>query len=261
MTIFLHELKRNKLSLILWSAIVSFMLGICILIYPDMSSQMGQISDMFANMGSFTDAFGMDQVNFGEFSGYFAIECGNVLGMGGAFFAAILGISALSKEERDKTGEFLLTHPISRYQIISEKLFSVITQITLLNLIVLIVSILCILIIGEAASYKTLLLLFLSYYLLQLEIACITFGISAFLRGSSLGIGLALATGFYFLNIISNLTEKVEFLKFITPFAYADGAQITSTQSLAVKYFIPGCIYAIIGVAAAYYQYPKKDIT
>ena len=95
MTIIKHELKAGKNSLIIWTAIIAFMLALCIFIYPQMGSQMSEISGMFANMGSFSAAFGMDKINFGEFSGFFAVECGNVLGLGGAFFAALLGISAL----------------------------------------------------------------------------------------------------------------------------------------------------------------------
>ncbi|MER2128192.1 ABC transporter permease subunit [Solibacillus sp.] len=37
-----------------------------------------------------------------------------MLGLGGGFFAALLGISALADEEKNRTAEFLLTHPISR---------------------------------------------------------------------------------------------------------------------------------------------------
>lgn len=140
MTVFLHELKQNRLSVMIWSAVIAFMLGVSIMIYPEMSSQMGDFSDMFANMGAFSDAFGMDQINFGEFMGYFGVECGNVLGLGGPIFAAITAVSVLSKEEKNKTAEFLLTHPISRGRIITEKLFSVITQIIVLNISVMAVS-------------------------------------------------------------------------------------------------------------------------
>ena len=123
MTVFLHELRSNRLALIIWSLAIAYMLGICVIIYPEMASQMEDISTMFADMGSFTEAFGMDQLNFGEFMGYFGVECGNVLGLGGALFASIIGASALAKEEKDRTAEFLLTHPLSRKRIITEKLF------------------------------------------------------------------------------------------------------------------------------------------
>ena len=69
MTLLLHELKRNKLSLIIWSAAVAFMLGVCVLIYPEMAEQMKEMSDMFANMGALSDAFGLDQLGFKDFMG------------------------------------------------------------------------------------------------------------------------------------------------------------------------------------------------
>ena len=212
MTIFLHELKRNRLSLIIWTCAIAYMLGICIIIYPEMSSQMSEISDMFADMGSFSAAFGMDQLNFGEFMGYFGIECGNVLGMGGAFFAALTGISALAKEEKEHTADFLLTHPVSRTRVITEKLASVFAQIFIMNAIVIAVTAGAIVIIGEKPSIKVLFFLFFAYLVLQMEIAAITFGISAFLKRSGLGIGLGLAFILYFANILSNLTEEVKFL-------------------------------------------------
>ena len=54
MTIFKHELKRNLLSLIIWSGAIAFMLAVSVLIYPEMSKQMGEMNELFANMGSFS---------------------------------------------------------------------------------------------------------------------------------------------------------------------------------------------------------------
>lgn len=103
MTLIKHELTQGKLTLIVWTLVIAFMLAVCILIYPEMGTQMGDVSAMFAEMGSFSAAFGMDKLNFGEFMGFFGVECGNILGLGGAFFAALLGISILAKEEKEQT--------------------------------------------------------------------------------------------------------------------------------------------------------------
>lgn len=260
MTVFLHELKRSKWSLLIWAAAISFMLGICVLIYPEMSAQMGDISQMFADMGSFSAAFGMDQINFGEFTGFFAVECGNVLGLGGAFFAAIIGISTLAKEEKERTAEFLLTHPISRTRVIAEKLCAVLAQIVILNLVVAAVTALTILMIGEEVVVGTFALLLFAYFLLQVEIALITFGISAFIRRGGLGIGLGIAVMFYFLNIIGNLTEDAAFLKYLTPFGYSDGAEIISNHAIHGGYLAVGISFALIGGVAAFLHYRKKDI-
>ena len=260
MTVFFHELKRGKVSLLIWSCAIAFMLGICVLIYPEMKTQMSDISEMFADMGSFSDAFGMDKINFGTFIGYFGVECGNVLGLGGALFASILGISALAKEEKEHTAEFLLTHPVSREKVLAEKLLAVFSQIIILNLVSAIVTVLSVLAVGESVDAKVMLLLFLAYFMMQIEISAVTFGISAFLKGNGLGIGLGIAVLMYFLNIMANLTENAKFLKYITPFGYTEGADIISNSAIEVKYLAAGLVFTVAGLVAAFLKYRKKDI-
>ena len=260
MTVFLHELRINRLALAVWCAVISFMLGICVLIYPEMAPQMTEMTDMFAEMGAFSSAFGMDQINFGEFTGYFVVECGNTLGLGGAIFAATIGVAALSKEERDKTAEFLLSHPITRRRVISEKLLAVFVEILLLNASVIAVTLLAMAIIGELAAPGTIMLMFLAYLLMQLEIAAVTFGVSAFVDRGALGIGIGVAFFSYFLNILSNITEEARVLKFITPFGYTDGSGIVADNTIAFKYLLTGIVFAIVGISLAYYKYERKDI-
>ncbi|MDD6313170.1 MAG: ABC transporter permease subunit [Firmicutes bacterium] len=260
MTVYKHELKRAKISLLIWTAAISFMLGVCILIYPEMKTQMSDISAMFADMGSFSAAFGMDRINFGSFIGFFGVECGNVLGLGGALFAAIVGISALAKEEKEHTAEFLLTQPVSRNRVVLEKLLAVFTQIVILNLVSAVVTVISVAVIGESVDAKVMLLLFLAYFILQIEISAVTFGISAYLKGNGLGIGLGIAVLMYFLNIIANLTENAKFLKYLTPFGYTEGADIISSCSIDLKYLAVGIVFTAAGIAAAFLKYGKKDI-
>ncbi|MBQ8322055.1 MAG: ABC transporter permease subunit [Clostridia bacterium] len=260
MTIFLHELRSSRLSLIIWSAAISFMLGVCVFIYPEMSGQMSEIGDMFSEMGAFSSAFGMDQLNFGEFIGYFGIECGNVLGIGGVLFAAITGVSMLAKEEKEHTAEFLLTHPVTRTRAVTEKLIAALAQVVILNIAVIAVTAISIALVDVEVDAGKLALIFLAYFIMQLEILCITFGISAFIRRGGLGIGLGLAIVTYFVNIIANLTEDLEFLKYITPFGYTDSADIVSSGELNLGYLAVGVVFLTAGIVAAYVQYNKKDI-
>ena len=261
MTILKHEIRQGRNSLIIWTAVIAFMLGVCILIYPEMSKQMDGISEAFANMGGFSAAFGMDKINFGEFIGFFGVECGNVLGLGGAFFAALTGISALSKEEREHTAEFLLTHPVSRQAVVTQKLISVIVQIVILNAAAIGITALSTIIISESPDIKPIALTFTAYLIMQIEIATICFGISAFIGRGGLGLGLGLAAAFYFLNIIANLTESAEFLKYITPFGYTDSADIISDEYIEIKYLAVGLVVTVIGISAAFWKYQRKDIS
>lgn len=260
MTIIKHELRQGKRSLIIWTSSIAFMLIICVFMFPEMKGEMDSVSDMFASMGSFTAAFGMDRLNFGTFIGFYAIECGNILGLGGAFFAALVAISALAKEEKDRTAEFLLSHPVSRAKIISEKLSAVMLQILIMNAIVFLLTIASVVAIKEVIPWKELILMHLSYLIMQLELAGICFGISAFIRRGSLGIGLGLATIMYFLNIIGNISDSAKFLKYITPFGYTEGADIVSDGKLDMLLIVLGMIYGLVFIGLAYYKYCKKDI-
>lgn len=260
MAILKHELRLGKNTFFIWTAVIAFMLGICILIYPEMEGQMSEISGVFAEMGSFSAAFGMDRINFGEFAGYFGVECGNILGLGGAFFAALIGISALAKEEREQTAEFLLTHPVSRRKVVMQKLCAVFIQIMAFNAVVIGVTVLSALIVGESPDKKIFTLLFLAYFILQIEIAAVCFGISSFISRSGIGIGLGIAAMFYFLNIISNLTKEAEFLKYITPFGYTDSADIITNSSIEMKYLVVGLVLTVMGIFTAFWKYGKKDI-
>lgn len=260
MTIVKHELRQGKISFLIWTASVGFLLTVCVFLFPEMKGEMDGVSEMFSSMGSFTAAFGMDKLNFGTLMGYYAIECGNVLGLGGAFYAALCAIGILAKEEKDRTAEFLLTHPVSRVRIITEKLAAVLIQITAMNLIIYALSVGSMAAIGENIPWAEMNLLHLSYYILQLELAGICFGISAFMRKGNVGIGLGIAAIMYFLNLISNIAEAAEFLKYITPFGYCDGADIVTSVSLDMTLVAVGVTIGIICIIAAYMKYIKKDI-
>lgn len=260
MTLVKHELKQGKILFMIWTAVIGFLLVICVFLFPEMKGQMESVNDVFASMGSFTEAFGMDRLNFGSLVGFYAVECGNVLGLGGAFYAALCAAGILSKEEKDKTAEFLLTHPVSRKRIITEKLVAVLLQITAMNIIIYAVAVGSIAAVGEEIPLKEISLLHLAYYLLQIELAGICFGISAFLRKGSAGAGLGIAAMMYFLNLIANIADVAELLKYITPFGYCDGADIVTNGRLDGGMVAIGAGIGIGGIMIAYLKYTKKDI-
>ena len=260
MTIVKHELKQGLVSFAIWTASITLLMMVCVFLFSEIKGEMDTMGDIFASMGSFTAAFGMDRLNFGTLVGFYAIECGNVIGLGGAFFASLIGISSLSKEEKGRTAEFLLTHPVSRTHIISEKLISVLLQIIVMNVVILAFSLGSMAAIGEAIPWKEVLLLHLAYFLLQVELASICFGFSAFLRRGSIGVGLGIAAMMYFLNLIANMTESMEFLKFITPFGYCDGADIVDSGKLDMTLIAIGILFTFAGIFTAFSKYRRKDI-
>ena len=260
MTIVAHELRQGKTVFAVWTAAIAFLLAVCVFIFPEMGGNVDTAGDMFASMGNFTAAFGMDRLDIGTLIGFYAVECGTILGLGGAFFASLTGVSALAKEEKGRTAEFLLTHPVSRARIVSEKLGAALIQITVMNAAIFGLALLSIKGIGEEIPWKGVLLLHGACYLLQLEMAGICFGISAFLRRGGVGAGIGIASAMYVLNLIANMTEGARFLKYITPFGYCEGADIIAHGKMNAGAAAAGMLFACLGVAAAYWRYLGKDI-
>ena len=95
---------------------------------------------------------------------------------------------------------------------------------------------------------------------MQFEILCICFGISAFLKKGATSAGIGIAAALYFLGVFGNITEKAEFVTYITPYTYADGANVIPAGELDIKLVMLGMVYAVIGLIAAYGKYTRKDI-
>lgn len=260
MTVFRHELRRGLAACFLWTAVTGGLLVLCVGLYPEMKGEMDAAGSLFASMGSFTAAFGMDRLDFGTLIGFYAVECGSILGLGGAFFAALTGVSALAKEERDHTAEFLLTHPLPRARVVSEKLAAVLTQVTAMDLAILALALSSVALIGERIPWKELLLLHGAYWLLHVELAGVCFGFSAFLRRGGAGLAMGLAGGLYILQLAANMTERAAFLRYFTPFAYCQGADILAAGALDAGLAALGGLVFCAGVAMAYGRYCTKDI-
>ena len=255
-----HELRQGHKSLAIWTSSIAFFIVICIMMFPQISSQMEGVNDIFASMGAFSEAFGMDRLNFGTLIGFYSVECGNILGLGGAMFAAITGISILSKEESGRSAEFLFSHPVSRCHVITSKLMAMIVQIIVLNIMVFLITLLTILAIGETVPWNALALLHSAFLCAQIEIACICFGISAFIRQSGTGIGIGIALILYFMNIVANINDNAAFLEYLSPFSYCEAADIVQSSSLESDKLAIGLLLALTGVATAYLHYSSKDI-
>ena len=48
MTLVKNELKQGKISFLIWTASIGFLLATCIFLFPEMKGQMDGVSDMFA---------------------------------------------------------------------------------------------------------------------------------------------------------------------------------------------------------------------
>ncbi len=259
MTVFKKELRAGAAGFGVWTAVIGGLMAVCVGLYPSMEGSMGDMSALFADMGDFSAAFGLDKLQFGTIMGFYGTECGNILGLGGAFFAALTAMGLLAGEEGGHTAEFLLTHPVSRVRVAAEKLAALTVMILALNLICLACGTGSILAIGEEAAWGDLMKYHAALALMQLEIGGICFGLSSLLRRSSYGLAMGLAAGLYFLGIIINMDAGLEPLGFVTPCYYADAARIFAGEDLTGPAAV-GCALGVLGAGFGLWRFGRKDI-
>ena len=135
MTLYQHEMKINRKSLLLWTLGVGGMCLGCILLYRSLEDSIQGMADAYSNMGAMSVALGMDKMSLATMRGYYATEIAMMHGLGGAMFAAILGTGILSKEEAFHTAEFLHTLPVGRRKVIVQKYLALVSNIVIFNLV------------------------------------------------------------------------------------------------------------------------------
>ena len=122
-----------------------------------MLAETGAYTPEEINRAGKSTTFGLDKLQYGSIMGFYGTECGNILGLGGAFYAALTAMGLLAGEEGGHTAEFLLTHPISRLRVCLEKLAALAVLIVGLNLVCFVCGAGGILAIGEEADWGGLL--------------------------------------------------------------------------------------------------------
>lgn len=112
----------------------------------------------------------------------------------------------------------------------------------------------------DEVPWKDISLFHLAQTIMHLQVSCICFGISAFLRKSNVGLGIGIAMLLYFVNIFANITEDVKWLHNVSPFYYCDGAQVLVKHGIEGRYVAIGVVMAIVAVVIAFVKYNKKDL-
>lgn len=260
MTVYFHELRMTRRTMVVWGAGMACLNILCLLLFPDMKKQVADLNAIFSSLGSFSAALGMDRLNIGSLTGFFAIECGSILSLGGGLYAAWAGGSIVSKEEQGHTADFLFSHPISRTRILLDKLLALMTQILILNLIVYFADLLGIILAGESIPWQSVSLIQLASLLMQFCIGGLCFSISALVSSSASAISFGLTLLLYFLNLASNLNTHLEWLRWITPYSFCEGAWILEHGTLEWCYVFSSFVISACALGFALWRYSRKDL-
>lgn len=260
MTVWKHELKMNKKALIIWTLCVGLMCFGCILMYTSLENSLQDMADMYSNMGALSVAMGMDKMSLATLVGFYATEILMLHGLGGAMFAAIIGTGMLSKEEAGHTSEFLYVLPVGRNSIVLQKYLALLCNIFIFNLVCMLSYVISFLMMGEEIPGKEMMLSSFSQLLMQIEIGTICFSISAFVRKNLLGAGLGIVIFFFAADMMCRIIPAIENIKYVSPFYYANGADIFTNMGIDSVMIGIGVGIIAIALSLGCWKYHKKDL-
>ncbi len=265
MNIFRFEMKRNFRTFAIWTvavaAFVAFMLSTFRSSFRGAGTSLEEYVKMFPE--SLRIAFGLDRLDLGSAEGFFGAEVHLMIILFGSMYAALLSSSLLSKEENDRTIEFLLAKPVTRSEVVTQKSLVFVIYTTAFVLVNWLVSWASLRGLGDSEfAMRPFWLLGLMTLLSILSVASLGFLGSVFVTRTravySASLGFVL--GLYALQIVADVSEKARFLRFITPFKWASAPDILSAGRVETVYLAVAIAAIALSIAGSYWAYGRKDI-
>jgi ABC-2 type transport system permease protein len=263
--LFLNELRRNALSLLLWTVAITFLIVLTMSVYTTFLENQSKVFGMMKLVPKGALQFkGISNINdLLSILGFYAVN--NVIYMMvlGSIFAIVLGSNILLKEEYGKTADYLLTRPVTRAEVFLTKGAVIVLYIFILNLVTALAGLIC-LEIFKNGPFRLEAFLILSLYTLLLNLL---FGMSGLFLSTlvrkpkpvtTFSIGLVLIM--YFIFTLSKITESVSKLGYLSPFKYVNMDVINQSYRMEwwrIAYFTGISLVLII---FSYHLYKRKDI-
>jgi ABC-2 type transport system permease protein len=262
MNIFLRELKANLKSLVIWSVIITVLIIMAVSKFTAFAGDPETVKMLDSMPPALLDAFSMRNFNLTTVSGFYGIMF-IYFGLMGAIAAAMWGSDIISKEERDKTVEFSLVLPVSRSRVVTAKALAALVNCVLFVLITWAVSMVAVQSFNpDQAFYSYLALQMRALFVIELLFLSIGLMLGCVLKryrlAGSITVGLILAT--YFMSIVSGMEERLDFLKWFTPFKYFDAADLFRNGSMDSTYLLISAAIIVVCVVAAYLVYNRRDL-
>ncbi len=262
MNIFLRELRANLKSLLIWSAVILFLVMIATAKYSGFAGDPEMLKMLDAMPPALLDALSMRAFNLTTLSGFYGLMF-IYFGLMGAIAAAMWGSDIISKEERDKTVEFSLVLPVSRNRVVTAKTLAALVNCIAFVLITWGISRIAVRPYNPDAAFHAFLELEMRA-MFMIELVFLAIGLllgcamKHYKRSGSTAVAIILAT--YFISIVSGMQKNLDFLKYFTPFKYFDAGELFRTGAFDSTYLALSAAIIVVSVAAAYWVYNKRDL-
>ena len=261
---FKRELKINLKSFIIWTSILIGLFLVVFLIYPSIinSANMEMIDEMMKIFPEeMLKAFNMDISTIDSAFGWLKTEGFVFELLITGVYSGILGSNILLKEESDKTIEYLNSVPVTRKNIVLNKILCGLFYIILMIVIIGIFNFIGLSLSGEF-DRKSYILLSITPLFSSIVIFAICLFLSTFTHKTkkTLGISLGIVFVSYFLNVISEIGESTEFLKYISIFTLADIRNVILNVSINPILVVLAICITIVFMILTMIHYEKKEL-
>ncbi|NYE06123.1 ABC-2 type transport system permease protein [Bacillus niacini] len=262
MNILLHELRAYRKSTMIWTLSLIAVVALFMSFFPSFTKDTEEFRKLLEGYPvALREAFGINLDNFFSILGFYCYGLSFVT-LCGAIQAMNLGTSIVSKEVREKTADFLLTKPVTRTAVLTNKLLAALISIIITNIIYLAAATLLAYQVATVDfKVSIFILLSLTVFFVQLIFLALGIIISVVVQRikSVLTVSLATVFAFYFLGMFSS-TSGDEVKRYLSPFKYFDTAYIIEKSGYEASFLITGAVVIIIAIGASFYIYAKKDI-
>ena len=263
--LFLRELRSNLKSLLVWTAVITFLITATMSLYSIFLENNSKILAMISILPEGTLQFkGVSDVN-DLFSVLGFYSANNVIYMLvlGSIYSIVLSSNILLKEEYGRTAEFLFSWPVTRNQVYFSKLLVVVINILVLNVVTTVAGYIS-LETCKKEAYSVDAFLILSMYTLLLHLFFASLGIFMSVRVKKprpiTTVSIALVLVLYFIFTISNITDNLSWAGYISPYKFIDVDVVNPEYriSLVNILYFTGFSFLFTGVSRG--MYLRKDI-
>lgn len=257
-----RELKVNLKSLIIWTLIIVGVFIIGFLVYPSIIQDTVKIEELVNTMPKeILEIFNMDIISLNSVSGWLLTEGYLMVNLLGSCFFAILGGSILLKEENDKTIDFLFSKPIKKSSVVTSRLLTGLIYIIIFNLIISLTTLIGLNLSNDFNS-RHWILSSIAPVFIHVFFFCLSLLLSNYFKktNKSITFNIGIVLGTYLIGVISLMNDKLELLKYLSPFEYINSEVIVTNNSLDIFNLTLLTTYTIITLIGLYSTYNKKEL-
>ncbi|UXH45185.1 ABC transporter permease [Rossellomorea vietnamensis] len=262
MNVYVREMRAHRKSLIIWCIGMIGLIGSGMGKYAGFSSSGQSMNELVGGLPKSMQAIlGIGSLDMSTASGYYGVLFLYIVLLA-TIHAALTGATIISKEERDKTAEFLFVKPLTRKKIIGVKLAAAFTQIGVLALITWISSLLIVGHYSDVSVAFDIGVAVVGMIILQVLFLLIGTAVAAYSKkpekSAAVATGVLLLT--FILSFAIDLNGKIEALKYLTPFKYFEAESVMYGGGLGSAYV--GISFTLIAILsfATFLFFEKRDL-